>query len=170
MTGRRGFPKVGVACGSSRSDNGVGDPFVKITAVSQILSSEGVKGRDMSNPALWGSKAAEQASGQPGLQESQPQALSGNAGTGSSCEGSALPMSDEEFSAVVKEILERLDKVLGKVPVRYDYTVHPETQTLVLKVIDRTTQEVIRVIPPEELLDIRARIKELVGLILDEKR
>lgn len=79
-------------------------------------------------------------------------------------------MSEREFSVVVAEIINRLDRVMGKVPVRYEYDIHTDTQTLVVKIINKDTQEIIKTIPPEELLRIRARIDEIVGLIFDEER
>ncbi|HNT35626.1 MAG TPA: flagellar protein FlaG, partial [bacterium] len=37
-----------------------------------------------------------------------------------------------------------------------------------VKVIDTATDEVIREIPPEQVLKIAARMKELIGLLFDE--
>ena len=39
-----------------------------------------------------------------------------------------------------------------------------------VKVIDAETNEVIREIPPEKILDLVATIWEMMGLIIDEKR
>ncbi len=41
---------------------------------------------------------------------------------------------------------------------------------LVIKVIDRESEEVIREIPPEEVLDIHAKIAATLGLIFDKER
>jgi flagellar protein FlaG len=37
-------------------------------------------------------------------------------------------------------------------------------------VIDENTNEVVREIPPEKILDVMASIMELAGLIVDERR
>lgn len=39
-----------------------------------------------------------------------------------------------------------------------------------VKVIDAETEEVIREIPPEKILDLVAMIWEMIGLIVDERR
>ena len=39
-----------------------------------------------------------------------------------------------------------------------------------IKVINKQTQEVIREIPPEKILDIVANLWKIAGLIIDEKR
>jgi flagellar protein FlaG len=37
------------------------------------------------------------------------------------------------------------------------------------QIIDIKTEEVIKEMPPEEMLDLAAKIHKMVGLILDEK-
>jgi flagellar protein FlaG len=39
-----------------------------------------------------------------------------------------------------------------------------------VKVIDRDTKEVIREIPPEKFQDLVAKLWELSGLVIDERR
>lgn len=39
-----------------------------------------------------------------------------------------------------------------------------------LEVIDLETNEVIKEIPPKKLLDLAAGIREMIGLLLDEKK
>ena len=38
-----------------------------------------------------------------------------------------------------------------------------------VQVIDVNTEEVIKELPPEEMLDLKARIHEMVGILIDEK-
>lgn len=49
-------------------------------------------------------------------------------------------------------------------------TVHEETKRISTKIVDKETNEVIAEYPPEKLLDIFAKMIELSGLIVDEKR
>lgn len=53
---------------------------------------------------------------------------------------------------------------------RCEFTVDKPTNRISIKVIDRATDEVIVEIPPEESLDVLAKIWELAGLLVDEKR
>lgn len=49
------------------------------------------------------------------------------------------------------------------------FAVHEATKRMMVEVIDDATQEVIRTIPSKELLDLAARIGEMVGTLLDTK-
>jgi flagellar protein FlaG len=49
------------------------------------------------------------------------------------------------------------------------YSVNKELNQVVVKVIDSETDKVIRVIPSETLLKLHSRMKEVIGLIFDEK-
>ncbi len=71
---------------------------------------------------------------------------------------------------------EKLDNALDKInkTVRIfnhsiHFTKHEETGRLWVKVIDNDTKKVVREIPPEEVLNIEARLKEMVGLLIDEQ-
>jgi len=39
---------------------------------------------------------------------------------------------------------------------------------MMVKVVDLNTDEVIKELPPEEMLDLQARIHEMVGILIDE--
>ncbi|SHH37230.1 flagellar protein FlaG [Sporanaerobacter acetigenes] len=52
---------------------------------------------------------------------------------------------------------------------RFEFSIHEKTKQIMVKVIDVTTDEVIREIPPEKILDMVAYIWESVGLIVDKK-
>jgi flagellar protein FlaG len=49
------------------------------------------------------------------------------------------------------------------------FKVHEETKQLVVQIVNQESGEVIKQIPPEEVLDMEARIGEMVGLIIDKK-
>lgn len=49
------------------------------------------------------------------------------------------------------------------------FTFHRETKSLIVKVIDPDTNKVIREIPPEELLELAARIQEMIGILFDKR-
>ena len=50
------------------------------------------------------------------------------------------------------------------------FAVHEETKEVMVKVIDKETQDVVREIPSEKLLDMIAKFYEINGLFVDEKR
>lgn len=49
------------------------------------------------------------------------------------------------------------------------FSIHEKTKEIMVKVIDTETEEVIREIPPEEILDMVAKLWELAGILVDEK-
>ena len=49
------------------------------------------------------------------------------------------------------------------------FRVNDETKQLVVQIVNQETNEVIKEIPSKELLELEARLREMVGLFLDEK-
>ena len=50
------------------------------------------------------------------------------------------------------------------------YGVDEVTQRVTLKIVDKETKEVIKELPPEKTLKMIAKVWELAGLLVDEKR
>jgi flagellar protein FlaG len=49
------------------------------------------------------------------------------------------------------------------------FQVHEDTGKFVIRVIDERTNEVVREVPPENLLDLAAKMEEMMGMLYDEK-
>lgn len=49
------------------------------------------------------------------------------------------------------------------------FGIHEKTNRIMIKIVDRTTKEVLREYPPEQTLDIIAKVWEIAGLLVDEK-
>ncbi len=50
------------------------------------------------------------------------------------------------------------------------FGIHEETNRVTIKIVDRKTKEVIKELPPEKTLDMIAKVWELAGLFVNEKR
>lgn len=50
------------------------------------------------------------------------------------------------------------------------FGIHEETNRVTIKIVDKDTEEVIKEFPPEKTLDMIAKVWELAGLLVDEKR
>ena len=48
--------------------------------------------------------------------------------------------------------------------------VHDETNRVTIKIVDKQTKEVIKEFPPDKTLDMIARVWEMAGLMVDERR
>ncbi|NLU55434.1 MAG: flagellar protein FlaG [Firmicutes bacterium] len=49
------------------------------------------------------------------------------------------------------------------------FQVHEDLDRVYVEIVDRSTGEVIKQIPPEDMLKIAAKFQEFIGLIFDEK-
>ena len=50
------------------------------------------------------------------------------------------------------------------------FGIHEATNTVTIKIVDRDSKKVIKEIPPEKTLDMIAKVWELAGIMVDEKR
>jgi len=50
------------------------------------------------------------------------------------------------------------------------FGVHEETNRVTIKIVDKETKEIIKEFPPEKTLDMIAKVWEMAGLFVDEKR
>ena len=50
------------------------------------------------------------------------------------------------------------------------FGIHDETNRVTIKIVDKQTKEVIKEFPPDKILDMIARVWEMAGLMVDEKR
>ncbi len=50
------------------------------------------------------------------------------------------------------------------------FGIHEATNRVTIKLIDKDTKEVIKELPPEKTLDMIAKVWEMAGILVDEKR
>lgn len=50
------------------------------------------------------------------------------------------------------------------------FGIHDETNRVTIKIVDKKTKEVIKEFPPEKTLDMIARVWEMAGIMVDERR
>ncbi|WP_164472823.1 flagellar protein FlaG [Cohnella candidum] len=77
-----------------------------------------------------------------------------------------LTISDQ----AMRKAIEKANKAMEGIDRRFEYSVHEKTGETIVKVINKDNNEVIREIPNEKFLDLMAKLQELVGLNIDEKR
>lgn len=68
----------------------------------------------------------------------------------------------------IKKAVEQLNKSMPHSEAVYG--IHEDTNRVMIKIIDRDTKELIREFPPEETLDMIAKVWELAGILVDVKR
>lgn len=68
----------------------------------------------------------------------------------------------------VRKAVERLNKNLSNSEAVFG--IHEDTNRVTIKIVDKNTKEVIKELPPEKTLDMIARVWEMAGILIDERR
>ena len=70
----------------------------------------------------------------------------------------------------LKKMIEEMNKKINNSNEIAMFGIHEETNRVVIKIMDKDTKEVIKEFPPEKTLDMIARIWEMAGILVDERR
>lgn len=84
-----------------------------------------------------------------------------------------MPPVERNTVAMEKELriaIEQANRVLEIHGRRFNFFIHEPTREIIVQVIDSQTDEVVREIPPEQILDLMAKMLELAGIFVDERR
>ena len=93
------------------------------------------------------------------------QAKDGESGSQQGNQQEQQPSATAE--AVTKAVEEMNKKMSNSVA---QFGIHEETNHLTIKIVDKETRKVIKELPPEKTLDMIAKVWEMAGLLVDEKR
>lgn len=77
-----------------------------------------------------------------------------------------MEWSKEELMAAV----EQANQALKHNNRRFDVSVHEGTDIIMVRVFNSETDELIREIPPEKILNLIANLWEMAGIVVDERR
>ncbi len=77
-----------------------------------------------------------------------------------------MPVSER----VVIEAIQKANKAILGGNRRFEFSIHEQTNEIVVKVYNSDTNELVREIPNEKILDMVAKICEMAGLFVDERR
>ncbi|TXK80946.1 flagellar protein FlaG [Paenibacillus sp. N3.4] len=81
-------------------------------------------------------------------------------------QGDNITISDAQ---VVKALEHAIKAVQGRTT-SLEFSIHQKTKLISVKVLDKDTGETIREIPPEKSLDFVAKLWEMAGILIDERR
>lgn len=68
----------------------------------------------------------------------------------------------------IKQAVEKLNKSM--INSEAVFGIHEATQRLTIKIVDKDTKKVIKELPPEKTLDMIAKVWEMAGILVDERR
>lgn len=75
----------------------------------------------------------------------------------------------DKTKKTLEQVADGLNEMVKVFNRKIDFVVHDETNRMMVKVIDTETGNVLREIPPEEILDLAAKMQEAFGIIFDVK-
>ena len=76
---------------------------------------------------------------------------------------------DKLVSEGLKKIIEEMQEKFNVLNRYLKLEVDQEADVTVVKIIDKRTNEVIRQVPPEYILEIKSRFRDLHGLLVNER-
>lgn len=68
----------------------------------------------------------------------------------------------------IRKAVEKLNRSMQNTEAVFG--IHEDTNRVTIKILDKSTKEVIKELPPEKTLDMIAKVWEIAGLLVDERR
>lgn len=91
-----------------------------------------------------------------------------NAKAKSDSQGDDQQRSSQNETEQIKKAIEKMQKNMPNSEAVFG--IHEGTNRVTIKLVDRKTKEVIKELPPEKTLDMIAKVWEMAGILVDEKR
>ena len=82
--------------------------------------------------------------------------------------GSNAQQDQDKQNAQIKKAIDDINK--KAVNSEAIFGIHEATNRVTIKIVDKDTKKVIKELPPEKTLDMIAKVWEMAGLMVDEKR
>ncbi len=79
-------------------------------------------------------------------------------------------MNTQSTSDQLKKAIAEMYKKINNTNEEAVFGIHEDTNRVTIKIIDKDTKETIKEFPPEKTLDMIARLWEMAGILVDEKR
>ncbi len=82
--------------------------------------------------------------------------------------GSRVPMHEREIPESLRAEIEKANALLAGQGVRLAFSIDSATKKTIITVVNGQTNEVVRQIPPEEVLRVSRQISKLTGVLFDD--
>ncbi|MHB1126197.1 MAG: flagellar protein FlaG [Bacillota bacterium] len=79
------------------------------------------------------------------------------------------PLNEKYVERGLIDIIEKANNSIMGPETMFKFSIHEGTKQIMVKVINKETEETIREIPPEKILNLVAKIWEIAGIIVDER-
>ena len=74
----------------------------------------------------------------------------------------------EESKENLERVKELTNNMLSQLNIKLDYEEDEQLNEMIVKVMNEKTDELIRQIPPEEMLELAKRMEEMTGMLIDK--
>ena len=81
--------------------------------------------------------------------------------------------SNDQQQQITNEQIKKAVEKMNKNMISHSeavFGIHEATNRVTIKIVDKDTKEVIKELPPEKTLDMIAKVWEMAGILVDEKR
>lgn len=78
--------------------------------------------------------------------------------------------SSKAATEPLKKAIEEMNRKINNSNEEAVFGVHEDTNRIMIKIVDKDTKEIIKEFPPEKTLDMIAKVWEMAGILIDEKR
>lgn len=79
----------------------------------------------------------------------------------------ALLKQEDIAQEKLKKSIDSINKQLNNTECRFGF--HEQTNRVMIKIVDKETDKVLKEFPPEKTLEMIAKVWELAGILMDEK-
>ena len=81
-----------------------------------------------------------------------------------------IPSAREEIPREqVEKAAEKLNRLMGIIDKRLEFSVHEKDDSVIVKIIDQQSGEVMDEIPPQRVMDILSSFSQMAGLFFDKR-
>lgn len=134
-----------------------------------IESVKSIAQTSYQRPAEAAEVKAESASGSAEVQQPDVQTAVGvQENAGFNQKKGDLSAQQNTSNAQIKKAVEEINKKASNSEAVFG--IHDKTNRVTIKIVDKDTKETIKEYPPEKTLDMIAKVWEMAGLLVDEKR
>lgn len=102
--------------------------------------------------------------------EDEKHSESGERGSQQQTSQNAQQSQQKVVTDQLKKAIAEMNKKINNSNEEAVFGVHEDTNRVMIKIVDKDTKEVIKEFPPEKTLDMIAKVWEVAGILVDEKR
>ena len=78
--------------------------------------------------------------------------------------------NQEQKEPDLEQIKKAVENINKKINTEAGFGIHEGTNRVTIKLVDKDTKKTIKELPPEKTLDMIAKVWEMAGILVDEKR